>query len=116
MPRIPHPLELLQPKSLVRLSGYLQNLIKKRLWLKILIGMVLGIGVGTLLGPSADLVPQNIARPISNWLAIPGQIFLVLVQMMENLLLQPLIFLIPSYLFELSSQQITLQKETRQEI
>lgn len=88
MPRVPHHLELLHPKSLVRLSGYLQNLIKKRLWLKILIGMVLGVGVGTLLGPSAGLVPPDIARPISNWLAIPGQIFLVLVQM----IVIPLIF------------------------
>jgi Na+/H+-dicarboxylate symporter len=88
MHRVTHPLELLHPKSLIRLSGYLQNLIRKRLWLKILIGMVLGIGVGTLLGPSAGLVPQDIARPISNWLAIPGQIFLVLVQM----IVIPLIF------------------------
>ncbi len=88
MPQLPHPLELLQPKYLVRLSGYLQNLIKGRLWLKILLGMVLGIGVGTLLGPSAGLVPPDIARPIANWLAIPGQIFLVLIQM----IVIPLIF------------------------
>lgn len=88
MPQIPHPLELLQPKSLVRLSGYLQNLIKERLWLKILIGMVLGIGVGTLLGPSAGLVPPDTARALSNWLAIPGKIFLVLIQM----IVIPLIF------------------------
>jgi Na+/H+-dicarboxylate symporter len=88
MPQLPHPLELLQPKSLVRLSGYLQSLIKGRLWLKILLGMMLGIGVGTLLGPSAGLVPPDIARPIANWLAIPGQIFLVLIQM----IVIPLIF------------------------
>jgi Na+/H+-dicarboxylate symporter len=88
MPQLPHPLELLQPKSLVRLSGYLQNLIKGRLWLKILLGMVLGIGVGTLLGPSAGLVPPDIARPIANWLAIPGQVFLILIQM----IVIPLIF------------------------
>jgi Na+/H+-dicarboxylate symporter len=88
MQRLPHPLELLEPKSLVRLSGYLQNLIKGRLWLKILLGMVLGVGVGTLLGPSAGLVPPDVARPIANWLAIPGQIFLVLIQM----IVIPLIF------------------------
>jgi Na+/H+-dicarboxylate symporter len=88
MHKLPHPLELLQPKSLVRLSGYLQNLIKGRLWLKILLGMVLGVGVGTLLGPSVGLVPPDIARPIANWLAVPGQIFLVLIQM----IVIPLIF------------------------
>jgi Na+/H+-dicarboxylate symporter len=88
MPHITHPLELLQPKSLKRLSGYLQNLIKGRLWLKILIGMALGIMVGTLLGPSAELVPPDTARAIGNWLAIPGQIFLILIQM----IVVPLVF------------------------
>ena len=85
---MPHPLEFMQPESLVRLSGYLQNLIKGRLWLKILIGMFLGIGVGTVLGPSVRLVPPETARVIGNWLAIPGQIFLVLIQM----IVIPLIF------------------------
>ena len=85
---MPHPLEFMQPKSLVRLSGHLQNLIKGRLWLKILIGMFLGIGVGTVLGPSVRLVPPETARVIGNWLAIPGQIFLVLIQM----IVIPLIF------------------------
>jgi Na+/H+-dicarboxylate symporter len=83
-----HPLEFMQPESLVRLSGYLQNLIKGRLWLKILIGMFLGIGVGTVLGPSVRLMPPETARLIGNWLAIPGQIFLVLIQM----IVIPLIF------------------------
>jgi len=83
-----HPLEFIQPESLVRLSGYLQNLIRGRLWLKILIGMFLGIGVGTVLGPSVRLVPPETARVIGNWLAIPGQIFLVLIQM----IVIPLIF------------------------
>jgi Na+/H+-dicarboxylate symporter len=88
MPRVSHPLELLQPKSLIRLSGHLQNLIKGRLWLKILIGMFAGIGVGTILGPSVRLVPPATARVIGNWLAIPGQVFLVLIQM----IVIPLIF------------------------
>jgi Na+/H+-dicarboxylate symporter len=85
---MPHPLEYIQPESLIRLSGYLQNLIKGRLWLKILIGMFAGIGVGTVLGPSVRLVPPETARVIGNWLAIPGQIFLVLIQM----IVIPLIF------------------------
>jgi Na+/H+-dicarboxylate symporter len=83
-----HPLEFIQPKSLKRLSGHLHSLTKGRLWLKILIGMVLGIGVGTVLGPSVALVPQDTARTIGNWLAIPGQVFLVLIQM----IVIPLIF------------------------
>ncbi|UCB51558.1 MAG: dicarboxylate/amino acid:cation symporter [Candidatus Zixiibacteriota bacterium] len=85
---MPHPLEFIQPKSLKRLSGQLQSLIKGRLWLKILIGMALGIGMGTLLGPSVGLVPQATARTIGNWVAIPGQVFLLLIQM----IVVPLVF------------------------
>lgn len=70
----------MQPKSLKWLSGNLQSLIKGRLWVEILIGMALGIGVGTLLGPSVGSVPQGTARTVANWVAIPGQIFLVLIQ------------------------------------
>jgi L-cystine uptake protein TcyP (sodium:dicarboxylate symporter family) len=43
--------------------------------------MALGIGVGTLLGPSAGLAPQTTARTIGNWVAIPGQVLLLLIQM-----------------------------------
>lgn len=85
---MPHPLELIQPKSLKRLSGHLQSLIKGRLWLKILVGMALGIGVGTVLGPSVGLVTQTTARTIGNWVAIPGQVFLLLIQM----IVIPLVF------------------------
>ncbi len=85
---MPHPLELLRPKSLKRLSEHLQSLISGRLWLKILIGMALGIGIGTVLGPSVGLVPPKTANLIGNWLAVPGQLFLALIQM----IVIPLVF------------------------
>lgn len=83
-----NPLELLHPRSLVLLSDHLQRLVQGRLWLKVLIGMVLGIATGVALGPSAELVPPRVATTIGNWLALPGQLFLVLVQM----IVIPLVF------------------------
>jgi Na+/H+-dicarboxylate symporter len=85
---MPHPLESIRPKPLKRLSQHLQSLIRGRLWLKILIGMALGIGFGTLMGPSTGLVPQKTALIIGNWVAVPGQVFLALIQM----IVIPLIF------------------------
>ncbi len=83
-----HPLELLHPRSLKFLNEYLDHLIQGRLWIKVLIGMVLGIGLGMLLGPSAALIEQQTATTIGNWLALPGQLFLALVQM----IVIPLVF------------------------
>ncbi|MDF1812932.1 MAG: dicarboxylate/amino acid:cation symporter [Verrucomicrobiales bacterium] len=83
-----HPLELLHPRSLVNFRRQLQSLVEGRLWLKVLIGMVLGIGTGILLGPSSDLVSKEAARNIGNWLALPGQLFLASIQM----IVIPLVF------------------------
>jgi len=70
------------------LSHHLTRLVKGRLWLKVLIGMILGITVGMLIGPSTGWVPADIATTIGNWLALPGQLFLTLIQM----IVIPLIF------------------------
>lgn len=74
-------LEFIHPRSLKHLSSQLQLLVKGRLWLKVLVAMILGVLVGVLLGPTAGFVSANIAKTITSWLAVPGQIFLVLVQM-----------------------------------
>jgi len=76
------------PRSLKHLAGTLDTLVKGRLWVQILVAMVLGVGVGLLLGPSADLLPKHTARVIGQWLALPGYLFLALVQMVVI----PLIF------------------------
>lgn len=76
-----HSLEVLHPRSLGRLSGQLVGLIQGRLWLKVLVGMALGLGVGTLLGPSVGLVAPDTGATIGNWLAFPGQLFLATIQM-----------------------------------
>jgi Na+/H+-dicarboxylate symporter len=44
--------------------------------------MILGIVVGLLLSPSgAALVPTSVADSLAAWLALPGKVFLALIQM-----------------------------------
>ena len=69
-------------KPLSELTETVQRLIRTRLWVQILIGMVLGMGVGILLSPDGGaLVSQNHAEVLAGWLALPGQVFLALIQM-----------------------------------
>ena len=69
------------PRSLKYLSDYLAGLVEGRLWLKVLIGMGLGLVVGVLLGPSVGLVDADAGALLGNWLALPGQFFLAAIQM-----------------------------------
>ncbi len=70
-----------KPRALKYLSDYLYGLVRSRLWLQVLIGMTLGICTGILIGPSAGWVAPRTAGVIGNWLALPGQLFLTLIQM-----------------------------------
>ncbi|AEH60533.1 sodium:dicarboxylate symporter [Methanosalsum zhilinae DSM 4017] len=81
-------LKLIHPRSLKYMSKYLQSLVEGRLWLKIFIGMFLGIAVGLLLGPTYGLVDPVTATILGEWLALPGYIFLGLLQM----IVIPLVF------------------------
>jgi Na+/H+-dicarboxylate symporter len=83
-----HPLELLHPRSLKMLTGHLHALIRSRLWLKILVAMFLGILTGVALGPTTGWVRPGVAAIVGSWLALPGQIFLGLIQM----IVVPLVF------------------------
>ncbi|MCL7943775.1 dicarboxylate/amino acid:cation symporter [Marinobacter sp. ATCH36] len=69
------------PRPLRHLSSYLSGLVQGRLWLKVLVGMFLGLVTGTLLGPSVGLVEPKTGTLIGNWLAFPGQLFLATIQM-----------------------------------
>jgi Na+/H+-dicarboxylate symporter len=83
-----HPFNLLQPRSLKNLTGHLHMLVRSRLWLKILVAMLLGIATGVLLGPTGGLVQPATANVIGSWLALPGQLFLGMIQM----IVVPLVF------------------------
>ena len=62
-----------------RIAAY----VRSRLWLQVLIGMALGVGVGLALSPSGGgLFEESGARLIACWLALPGHVFMALIQMM----------------------------------
>jgi Na+/H+-dicarboxylate symporter len=81
-------IESLHPRSLKYQSSSLRTLISRHLWLQVLIGMVLGIGIGISLGPTVGWVSVDHATVISDWLAFPGKLFLALIQM----IVIPLVF------------------------
>lgn len=68
-------------KTLKSLNNYLQKLVENRLWLKVIIALFLGVGVGLLLSPQNGWVNKGTADMLGNWLALPGMLFLKLVQM-----------------------------------
>jgi Na+/H+-dicarboxylate symporter len=78
----------LEIRSLNNLSVHLERLIQGRLWLKVLIGLFIGAGVGILLNPATGLVSEDLSNWLANWLDLPGQLFMRLVQM----IMIPLIF------------------------
>lgn len=82
------PIEVIHPRSLKHWSGQLTALVRGRLWLQVLLAMALGIGLGIALGPSVGWVPVETAEAIARWVALPGRIFLGLVQM----IVVPLVF------------------------
>lgn len=63
-------------------------LIKKKLWAQVLVALFLGLVVGLLLGPEAGIVEKGTAELITDWLAIPANLFLKIIQM----IIVPLIF------------------------
>lgn len=68
-------------KSLKSLHQYLQNLVEGKLWLKVIIALFAGVGFGLLLSPQNGWVSQELAKTLGDWLALPGVLFLKLVQM-----------------------------------
>ncbi|MBY4678966.1 dicarboxylate/amino acid:cation symporter [Marinobacterium sp. CAU 1594] len=81
-------IDALYPRSLGYLTDYLQSLVRGRLWLQVLVGMVLGIVTGILLGPGVGWVSAATANTLGDWLAFPGKLFLALIQM----IVIPLVF------------------------
>jgi len=68
------------PRSLIHLGDQLGGLLRQKLWLQVIVGMILGIGTGILIGPTAGLVPPRISILVANWVALPGQLFLLSIQ------------------------------------
>jgi Na+/H+-dicarboxylate symporter len=64
------------PRSLITRVGDVQTLLRERLWLQVLVGMALGIGLGLLLSPSFGWLSTQTSSLVTSWLALPGQAFL----------------------------------------
>ncbi|MCR9260360.1 MAG: dicarboxylate/amino acid:cation symporter [Pseudomonadaceae bacterium] len=72
----------LTPSSPRRLVARLDYLLRKRLWAQILAAMVLGVSLGLALAPTGGaLVSAATAEMAAAWLALPGRLFLALIQM-----------------------------------
>ncbi|MBQ4810568.1 dicarboxylate/amino acid:cation symporter [Pseudoalteromonas luteoviolacea] len=55
---------------------------KRLLWLQILIALTLGVVIGLVLSPKgAALLDQQDAEQVAQWVALPGKLFLALIQM-----------------------------------
>lgn len=66
----------------------LTYLIKSKLWAQVLVALFLGLMFGLVLGPEMNLVSKDSADVITEWLSIPAQLFLKVIQM----IIVPLIF------------------------
>jgi len=75
-------------KALRELGHGLDRYIQGKLWAKIIFALILGIVTGYLLGEDIALIEVDIARTATNWMALPGQLFLSLVK----LVVIPLVF------------------------
>ncbi|MDF1628343.1 MAG: dicarboxylate/amino acid:cation symporter [Alcanivoracaceae bacterium] len=67
--------------SIRRLAFRLSGFVRGRLWLQVLVAMFFGIVTGIVIGPSGGLLEPVSAQLVGSWLAVPGYLFLALVQM-----------------------------------
>ncbi|MCV0392714.1 MAG: dicarboxylate/amino acid:cation symporter [Nitrosopumilus sp.] len=63
-------------------------LIKKKLWAQVIVALFLGLALGIILGPEVGIFEKNTAEVITEWLSIPANLFLKIIQM----IIVPLIF------------------------
>jgi len=78
----------LTPLPLTRLVGALQSLVEGKLWRKVVLGFGLGVLIGFTLGPELGWVRGSVASVLVEWAALPGTLFLAMVQM----IVVPLVF------------------------
>ena len=66
---------------LKNLSDQFDKMVSGRLWLKVLFALAFGVITGVILGPDLALISVSAVKNITSWLALPGQIFLAIIQM-----------------------------------
>ena len=65
-----------------------KQLSKSKIWVKVLAALMLGVLVGILLGPDVNLIESQTSALLTDWLALPGNLFLQLIKM----IIVPLVF------------------------
>ncbi|MDD4170117.1 MAG: dicarboxylate/amino acid:cation symporter [Desulfotomaculaceae bacterium] len=75
-------------KAIISTSKPIREMLKQHLWAKMLAAMFLGIVVGIALNPSTGWTSHEQGLIVGNWLALPGKLFLSLIQMV----VVPLVF------------------------
>jgi Na+/H+-dicarboxylate symporter len=76
-----NPFQYFSAGNLKYLNEYIHSLVEGKLWLKIIIGMFSGVLVGLFLGSNFVELGDNALETAGSWLALPGHIFLTLIQM-----------------------------------
>ncbi|KFM19675.1 Proton-sodium-glutamate symport protein [Marine Group I thaumarchaeote SCGC AAA799-P11] len=66
----------------------IKYLVKNKLWAQVLVALFVGLLVGLALGPETGWVEKETAEVITDWLSIPANLFLKIIQM----IIVPLIF------------------------
>ena len=75
-------------KSFTFSTPQITYLVRTKLWAQVLVGLFLGLILGLVLGPELNIVEKETASVITEWLSIPAQLFLKIIQM----IIVPLIF------------------------
>lgn len=70
------------------LYSYIQNLVQRKLWLRVLIAIFIGIGLGSYLATTPSWLTEDQKTGLINWIALPGNLFIRIVQM----IMVPLMF------------------------
>lgn len=63
------------------LYTYLQKLVQRKLWLKVLIAMFVGILLGAYFATNPEWINDRFQQTLINWIAFPGNLFIRVVQM-----------------------------------
>ena len=72
----------LTPRRSRALASLLDNLLRTKLWVQIVIAMIAGISLGIGLSPSGGAwISASAATIVAGWVALPGHLFLALIQM-----------------------------------
>ncbi|MFW6047462.1 MAG: dicarboxylate/amino acid:cation symporter [Candidatus Woesearchaeota archaeon] len=73
---------------LLKRADSIFHLIETKLWLKVIVALFLGVLFGVLIGPDLNLVSSEFSQILTEWIALPGHLFLEMIKM----IMIPLIF------------------------